>query len=75
MPKLIKQTWFSSQAKRKHKKAMKEPVFPYNSIASLKNQPVKNYFCLSFSCLSKEFAATSLSYALGQLYGSTTKSL
>lgn len=79
MPKLIKQTWFSSQAKRKGKKAMKEPVFPYNSIASLKNQPLKtnlkNYFCLSFSCLSKEFAAMSLSYVLAQLYGSTTKSL
>lgn len=67
MPKLIKQTWFSSQAKRKGKKAMKEPVFSYNSISSLKNQPVKNYFCLSFNHLCKEFVAMSLSYVLAQL--------
>lgn len=59
MPKLIKQTWFSSQAKRKGEKATEEPLFPCNSIASLKSQPVKNYFCLSFSCLSKEFTAMS----------------
>lgn len=75
MPKLIKQTWFSSQAKRKGNYTMKEPGFPYNSIASLKSQPFKKNFCLSFSCLSKEFAAMFLSYVLAQLYGSTTKPL